>query len=322
MSEARSRYDFGIERVLSDSIVAAYEVRQAPSGRAGFLNSNQPVASGAYFELTTIGTQSIAKTTGISLLKGGRVYWDYSANTATFKKANDRDFYVGRAAEDAGSATNEVLVIFNEDPPYDIDLLRDGFLTVPVGTQALGGFLPPQNRGGSYFLELTATNEAQKLDMLSVDRFAKGANAIAEFVVRVPSDGAGTVVDVSIGLANGTHATDASSITERIFFHIDANATAINLESGDGTTTVAITDTTADYTEGSGVANRVELWLDMRDPADVQCYVDGVSVLPSSVFNIDALTGPLGLLVHIEKTASTDTYQLSIDRATVRYAEQ
>lgn len=321
MAEGRSIRDFGIQRVLADATITPYEVLQTPTGEAGVYDKTTATSSGNYYEIRTRGTFAVAKTTSIVILKGGKVYWDYSANTATFKKVNDRDFYVGLAAEDATSASNIVNVDLNAARDPDIDLFRDGFLTVPVGTQALGGFLPPQNRGGSYFLELTSTNEAQKLDMLSVDRFAKGANAIAEFVVRVPSDGAGTVVDVSIGLANGTHATDASSITERIFFHLDANNTNINLESGDGTTTVAITDTTTDYTEGSAVANRFELWLDMRDPADVQCYVEGVNVLPSSVFNIDALTGPLGLLVHIEKTSSTDTYQLAIDRACVRYAE-
>ena len=322
MSEARSRYDFGYERVLADATISPYEVRQAPSGKAGFLDSNTPVASGNYFFLKTHGTQSIAKTTGIVLLKGGRVYWDHNTNTATFRKVNDRDFYVGRVAEDASSAQTEVLVIFNEDPRPTIDLLRDGFLTVPVGTQVLGGFLPPQNRGGSYFLELTATNEAQKLDMLSVDRFAEEANAIAEFVIRVPSDGAGTVVDVSIGLASATHATDASSIAERLFAHLDANALDIRFESADGTTTVAITDSTVDYVEGSAVANRFEIWFDWRDPADVQIYIDGVNVLPATVFDVDAATGPWGLLVHLEKTASADTYQLAIDRAEVRSAEQ
>ena len=322
MSEARSRYDFGYERVLADATIAAYEVRQAPSGKAGFLDSNTPVASGNYFFLKTHGTQSIAKTVGISLLKGGRVFWDHSANTATFRKVNDRDYYVGRVAEDASSAQTEVLVIFNEDPQPKIDLFRDGYLTVPVGTQALGGFLPPQWRGGSLYMELTATNEAQKLDALSVDRFAEEANAIAEFVVRIPDNGAATATDISIGLANGTHATDASSIAERLFAHIDGNALDIRFESADGTTTVAITDSTVDYVEGSAVANRFEIWFDWRDPADVQVYIDGVNVLPATVFDVSAATGPWGLLVHMEKTASTDTHQLAIERAEVRTAEQ
>ena len=46
--------------------------------------------------------------------------------------------------------------------------------------------------GGSTVMELTATNEAQKTDVLSVDGFAVGAKAIVEAVVRVISDGAPT----------------------------------------------------------------------------------------------------------------------------------
>lgn len=322
MSEAKSIRDFGIQRVLADATITPYEVRQSPTGAVQIYDKETAGASGAYFDSKTVGIYMFVKTAGINILKGGRVYWDHSANSATFRKVNDRDYYIGRAVEDANSAAVVVLVDSNANPPYDIDLMRDGFLTIPVGTQALGGFLPPQNRGGSLFMELTATNEAQKLDAFSVDRFAKGANAIAEFIVRVVDDGSGTVVDASIGLANATHATDASSITERLLFHLDANAVSILMESGDGTTTVALTDTTVDYSEGSAVANRFELWLDMRDPADVQAYIDGVNVLPATVFNIDALTGQLGLLVHLEKTASTDTYQLAIDRACVRFAEQ
>lgn len=306
----------------AEATVSPYEVYQTATGEAGvYLDANSK-ASGSQYELTTRGRFNIAKTTGVVLLKGGRVYWDHSANAATFRKVNDRDFYIGRAVEDASSANTIVIVDLNIDPPADIDLLRDGYLTVPVGTQALGGFLPPQNRGGRLFLELTATNEAQKVDAMSVDGFATDANAIAEFVFCVPSDGAGTVVDVSIGLANGTHATDADSITESIFIHLDANDTTINAESDDGTTEVAATDTTTTYTEGSAVANRKEVWFDWRDPADVQIYVDGVLVLGSTTFDVSAATGPWFILIHVEKTSSTDTYQLAIDRAIVRLAQQ
>lgn len=323
MSEARSRYDHGKERVLADATISPYEVRQAPSGRAGYLNSDKPVASGSWYELTTIGIQSIAKATGITLLKGGRAFWDHSANNATYRQVNDRDFYVGRVVETANSAATEVLVIFNENPPPKIDLFRDGYLTVPIGTQVLGGFLPPQWRGGSLYFELTATNEAQKLDALSVDGFDTGANAIAEFVFRVPSDGNGTVVDVSLGLASGTHATDASSIAERLFMHLDANVTDIRFESADGVSTpVAITDSTVDYTEGSAVSNRVEVWFDFSDPADVQVYVNAVNVLASTVFEVDDAVSQWKILAHIEKTASTDTYQFALDRAEVRVTEQ
>lgn len=314
----------GLSWYQVDSTVTPKEVRQGPTGLAEVLDQDTAITATNYPRsgFTTKGEFVIAKTSGIQILKGGRVYWDHSAGTATFRRVNDRDFYLGRAQEDAASTAATVRVLLNEDPPYDIDLLRDGYATVPVGTQALGGFLPPQNRGGALHFVLSSTNEAQKVDALSVDGFAEEANAIVEYVFRVPSDGAGTVVDVSIGVANDTHATDADSITESVFIHLNANSTTIYAESDDGTTEVAATDTTTTYTEGSAVANRKEVWFDFRDPADVQIYVDGVNVLPATTFDIDAATGPWKLLVHVEKTSSTDTYELAIDRAVARYAEQ
>jgi predicted RecA/RadA family phage recombinase len=320
--EARNSDDFGTVRYQADGTVSPYEVRQGPTGLAEVFDAAVAMTSGSYPRYTTRGQFTVAKTSGVALLKGCRVYWDHSANTATYKKVNDRDFYLGRAVQDAASTGPTVEVALNEDPPYDIDLLRDPYLTVPVGTQALGGFLPPQRRGGSLAFILSATNEAQKVDALSVDGFDTDANAIIEYVFRVPSDGAGTVVDVSVGIANGTHATDADSITESVFIHLDANNTNINAESDDGSTEVAATDTTTDYTEGSAVANQVHVWFDMRDPADVQIYVNAANVLPSSVFDVSAATGPWFLLVHLEKTSSTDTYELAIDRAVARFAEQ
>lgn len=308
--------------LTAGAAVAAGEVWQVPDGRAGYLDSTTGVDSGTRFSPNVAGRITLPKPTTYKLLKGGRAYWDHSANQVSFKKVNDRDYYLGRMAADAEQADATCSVILNVNPRDDIDLLRDGFATVPVGTQALGGFLPPQARGGSLWFELTATNEAQKVDALSIDGFSKDANAIVEFVFRVPSDGTGTVVDVSMGVANATNATDADNIAESVFIHLDANATAIKAESDDGTTEVAATDTTKTYTEGSDVASRKEVWFDFRDPADVQIYVDGVNVLPSTVFNVNAAAGPLCLLIHLEKTPSTDTYQLAVDRAVARFSEQ
>ena len=148
--------------------------------------------------------------------------------------------------------------------------------------------------------------------------FAKGAKAIVEGIVNVVSDGAGSAVDVSIGVANGTHATDADSITESLFVHLDANNTNINLESDDGTTEVAATDSTIDYTEGTPF----EVWFDLRDLTDIQIYIDGVLALGATVFKLDAATGPLKLLVHVEKTTGTDTYELDVDFLAARIAQQ
>ena len=322
MGEARDTRDFGQERFLAGATVSAYEVIQTPTGQAGFYDSDVAASSGAYVTVQTKGTATLQKTAGFVALKGGRAYWDHSANKVHYKKVNDRDFYIGRFAQGATSASDNCEVILNIDPPYDIDLARDGFQSVLVGTPAAGGFGYPVNLGGSLIFELTATSEAQKCDALSVDGFDKDANAIIEGVFRVLSDGAGTVVDVSLGIANATDASDADSITESMFIHLDANDVDILAESDDGTTEVAATDTTEDYTEGSALASRVEFWMDLRDPADVQLYINGSNVLPATVFNVDVAAGPFFLLAHVEKSSSTDAYKLALDSLRARFAEQ
>lgn len=324
MPDARHVRDWDDQLILASSAVGVGELWQTADGKAAYyLGGSSGRAAGSSGEqllFRTSGKVTVPLTSSITILDGGRVYWDHSENLAHFKKTNDRDFYIGRAVGDASSGT--IVVDLNQDPRYDIDMRRDGCLTVLVGTQAVGGFGEPKLRGGAQSLELTATAEAQKVDILSVDGFATGANAIIEAIIRVPDDGAGTVVDFNIGVANGTHASDADAITESIFFHLDANNTNINAESDDGTTEVAATDTTKDYTEGSAVANRVHLWIDMRTPADCQLYVEGVNVLPATTFNVNVAAGPWFLLAHLEKSSAADVYRVVVDELRARFAEQ
>jgi hypothetical protein len=298
------------------------EVWQLKDGRVGIYNPTIAGASGDRALFTTSGKFTFTKATGFVGLDGGRAYWDHSANAVTYKKVNDRDYYLGRLVGDSATGDTTCVVDINVDPCYDIDLNKDPFLSTIVGTAAAGGFGYPVRLGGASILELTATNEAQKVDLISRDGFAVGANAIVEGAFLILSDGSNATQDFNIGIANGTHASDADAITESCFIHIDGNSTNINAESDDGTTEVAATDTTADYTEGSAVAQRVEFWMDLRDPADIQIYVNGSLVLGSTVFKLDAATGPLFLLAHLEKSSSTDTYKVAVDWLRVRFSEQ
>lgn len=312
-------------RLTAAAAIDPGQIIQMADGRAGVVNTANGAASGDRINVTTSGQFTVTKTSGVVLLDGGRAYWDHSANAVTYKKVNDRDFYLGRVVGDAASTDTTCVVNLNVNPPADIDLIggEGGCLSVATGTQALGGFLPPQVFGKSRALTLTSTNEAQCVDMLSVDRFDKAANAIAEFVVRPAANGSTSDVDINFGIANGTSTTDADAVTEHVFFHIDGGSTAIKAQSKDGTTTVTATDTTKVISAGSAVANRSELWIDTRDPASVKLYVDGVRVLSGSTFKIDAATGPFGLLAHIEKVSGTATAgPVYVDRAEARFAEQ
>jgi len=326
MAEANYYQDGEVLDFTPAVALSAGDALQISDGRAAVATS--AIAANTQGAVTVCGVFSFTKTSGVVLLDGGRAYWDYSANAVTYKKVNDRDFYLGRVVGDATSSSTTCYVNLNVDPKPTIDMLRDGALSVATGTAAAGGFGLPVNYGGSAALSLTATNEAQCVDMLSVDRVALNANPIAEFVVRLAGIGSTNAVDLSIGLANGTSTTDADAITESVFFHYDGHASDLSIlaESDDGTTEVNATDTTIDFPAvGSAVANRMEFWLDGRDPSNVKYYINGAEVLAatSNLGNIAAATGPLGLLVHVEKASGTATFgPLYIDRAELRIMEQ
>lgn len=310
-------------RVTTAAAVASGEVWQMKDGRVAVYQGLNAAAIGDRSAFSTTGQHVLTKTATMVLLDGGRAYWDHSANAVHYKKVNDRDFYLGRVVGDAASADITCTVNLNVDPPPDIDVLRDAALSVATGTSAAGGFGLPGVYGGARGLLLTGTNEAQAVDILSVDRFAVGANAIVEAVFRLGANGSTSAVDISVGIANGTSTSDADAIAEHCLIHIDGGALDIFAQSKDGATTVAATDTLIDASAGSAVANRFEVWMDARDPADVQVYINGALVLAATVFALGAATGPLGLLAHLEKSTGTATAgPVYIDRLEARLSEQ
>lgn len=287
--------------------VNAGEVQQLPSGRAGVMAGLTSGASGDKRAFYDEGKFTVTKASGVVILDGGPVYWDHSANAATYKTVNDRDFYIGVAVGDAASADTTMVVDLNKRGSYTLDAVNGRSLSVATGTAAAGGFGLTTSYGASRGLSLTATNEAQCIDLLTVDRVAVGANPIVEGIIRLGANGSTSAVDFNIGLANGTSTTDADAVTEHVFFHVDGGALDILAQSKDGTTTVSATDTTIDITAGSAVANAFEFWIDARDTANVKLYINGARVLSGTTFRLDAATGPLGLLAHLEKTSGTAT---------------
>lgn len=308
--------------VIDITAAAAYsagDVIQMPDGRAGVVTVD--VASGAIVGVRVRGIVKVLKTASMVLLPGGRAYWDHSANKVHYKKVNDRDFYMGRVTVDAASADTVCYVNLNIDPPYDVDALKHPCASVLAGTAAAGGFGYPVMLGGRAILELTATNEAQKVDLMTIDGFDLAANPIVEAIFNIINDGSNATQDFTIGVASGTHATDFQSVTSFVAASTVGASTNINIQSDDNSTDVSPTDSTADYTEGGAVAQRVEVWFDFRDPADVQVYVNGALVLGSTVFSA-GLTGTHFLIAHLEKTSGTDVYKVGVDALRARLGEQ
>lgn len=280
------------------------EVIQLADGRAGYVDGLRALASGEVANLRTGQRVTLAKTASVVCLKGGRAYWDRSANTVTPLRAlAGADYSIGVFAADAAAADATVDVFLGVDPVYTLDALRDPSDTVIVKTAGT----PALAMGPGYAkMTFSATAEAQKVDLLSKHSVPVDVPFIVELELNIvdSGDAAAAAVDINVGIASATHASDCDTIAESMFVHVDGadtnGAVNINLESDDGTTEVAATDTTVDFAAGTPFF----VQFDCRDLTDIQAYVNGVNVLPASVFKLNAATGPLKLLAHMEKGAN------------------
>lgn len=293
MAEATNLQEAEFIPYTVTAAVVAGQVIQLPDGRAGVAVDGY--AAGVLGTFQVSGLCTVAKTTTMVMLPGSELFWDASANKAHLLHGNDLDFFLGTCFDDAASAATTVLVLLNQNPSPTISF-ASGFVSIPINT---AGFPMVSGAGDSVNMSFSATAEAQKVDALSLRGISKSADGIVHMLICITTNADASAGDLNFGLANATHATDADSITESLFIHIDGASTNINAESDDGTTEVAATDTTVDFTAGTPFLAQ---W-DLRDNADIQLYIDGVNVLPSSVFKLDAATGPLKLLAHMEKTS-------------------
>ena len=291
---------------------AAGQLVQVPDGRIGVIAGLQAVAIGETAVAYVEGQFTITKTASIVILDGDKVYWDRSADSATpLKAVAGADFFAGVAIGDAASADTTVVVDLNVEPSYVIDALRDPSDTVVVLTSGT----PAVDMGPGYAkATFSATAEAQKVDIMSKHSIPVTVPFIVEGRVAIYDIGDNAALDINIGLANATHATDGDAITESCFLHLDGSALSILAESDDGTTEVDATDTTVDAVDDTYFDFR----FDCRDLEDIQIYINGVLVLGSTVFKLDAATGPLKLLAHLEKTSDATTADVRISHLAIR----
>ena len=294
---------------------------QLRDGRAGVVPNDIDVSERPLGSASTEGIYTVTKAVDLVWIDGQEIWWDHSANAAVLRPANDKDFFLGSAYGDATAAATTAKVLLNVHPTYLIDLAVDAFTHLEVKT-VVGSTtvrIPSLKQvGGSNVLEFGLTAEAQKLDLLSTRAFAVGSKWIVDGIVNIITDGDAAAVDFNIGVANATHASDADTIAESCFIHTDGTSVNILAESDDGTTEVAATDTTVDWTLGTPF----HFLMDGRNTADIQIYINGVNVLPNSVFKLNAAAGPLKLLAHLEKSADDSPGTFSIDRLRVRIANE
>lgn len=316
-SYIRSETDY---RLTVEAAVSVGEVWQLANGLAAAYTEANAAASGDTGKRwTTTGQYTVPKAASVVVLDGADLWWDHSANAATPVPplvAGDRDFFLGSAVGDAAAADESCAVNLNVRSIPVIDYHRDGGDTAIVLTAGTPYLV---QRGGTLEAGFSATAEAQKLDWLSKRSFALGSNWILDAVVEIQTNADADVADLNIGVANGTHASDFDSVTERVSFHFDMGADLnLDAQSTDGSTTVSATDTTVDWAVGTPLF----LTIDGRDPADVQMYVNGVLVLSATVFDISAATGPLKAIFHLEKSSNDSPGVVQLDMLRVRTMQQ
>jgi len=289
------------------------EVIQLTDGRAAFVSGLRSPAAGGGATLKTSGQVTLPKTSGVVILEGDEIFWDRSAGSATpLKAVAGGDFSAGVAVADAAAAATTVIVDLNKKPVYTIDIMRDPTDTVIVLTAGT----PAVSMGPGYAaITFSATAEAQKADIMSKHSIPVTVPFIVEGRVAIYDIGDNAALDINIGIANDTHATDADAITESCLLHLDgAGDLSILAESDDGATEVAATDTTVDAVDDTYFDFR----MDCRNLADIQIYINGVNVLPASVFKLNAATGPLKLLAHLEKTSDNTTAEVRVSHLAIR----
>ena len=308
MSEALMLKCGEIVDVTAGSARTGGEVVQCPDGRAGVFPVD--VASGAVGELATEGLFRLAKTASVVLLQGQEVWWDHSANSATYYGTNDKDFIIGTVHKDAASAATTVDVFLNRRCRTIFDAAKDPGRSVLTRTAGLANLL---HAGGSTSMKFSLDAEAQAGDLISVRSWPIASKWIFQAVVTVAVDADADVVDVSVGVADATHASDADAIVTSAFFHLDLTGSNTNIygESDNAAAEVAATDTTKDWV----AATPFHVMIDGRsgDGSALAYYINGVAVLTSTAFTVAGAAGPLKALFLCEKTANDTPGTVCLD---------
>lgn len=309
-------------RKTAAAAIASGEVHQLPDGRAGVYTGLAAAASGDRTNFTTEGQKTVIKTATQVWIDGCELWWDHSANAATcVPQYADKDFYLGTAVGDAASAATSGVVNLNAKPSYIIDLHTSGGDTAIVKTVVGSTTVEVPdlvNRGGSAVANFGTTAEAQKVDWMSKRSFPVASNWVLDADVEVVTDADADVADLSVGVANDTHASDAEAITEFVFAKLDMGADLnIDVASDDGTTDVAPEDSTIDFAVGTPF----HVTIDGRDHTNVKVYINGVLEAGASTLTLAAAAGPLKALFHLEKSANDSPGVVHLDNLKVRIQE-
>lgn len=293
--------------------VVAGEVLQVPDGRAGV--AIDAAAAGALVVCRICDIHKLAKTDLEIYVPGQRLYWDASASKVTaVPPITAADFFVGCAANDATAAATVAEVDLNKDWEGSIDQRKSTFAV--ASTLTAGDPRVAQVGAGARFV-IDATSEAQMISALSHKAVALDSDWI--FLGEVVLDAAaGSATDISIGVADGSHASDFQSVATLCTIHIDGGSQDILVQSDDGTTDVNPIDSNLNWVAAVPFA----VAIDGRDPADIKIYINGIrETATSTTLALAAAASGLKACVHIEKSTGTNTADVTVANMKVMTAD-
>lgn len=308
MTEAITHKPTGTVDFTAAAALTSGQIKQLASGLAAVVAGLAGIASGDPAAAYTEGQFRVNKSTSVVFLDGQEVWWDEANGRATYCLAGT--FPIGVAVGDTTAAATTVVVDLNVKPRFAVEQNAgewDHEATNGLGVTVLGGAAK---------LAFDAVLEAAQAALHSIDSVPVNSDWIFEAEVAIYDIGDAAALDINIGVASGSHATDADAIAESVFAHLDGSALSILAESDDGTTEVAATDTTKDAVDDTYFF----LQIDGRDPASVKIYINGARVLDASTFVLTAAAGPLIALAHVEKTSDDTTADVRVKNMRIRKA--
>jgi hypothetical protein len=306
--------------MIAAASVSAWEIQQMPDGRAGYRKSSNGASSADSTSWQTTDQVTVTKKTDVVIVNGSKLWWDQTNNWATpVPPYSGSSFYLGTANVPATS-TNEgveasasvtVGVNINEFPRDEIDLSKG-----PWTDEATNG-LGVTNLSAGFQLAFDAVTEVAQAAKYSLHTVPSTRPGVFACDVAVFDKGDNAALDMDIGIATGSHATDFSSVTSFVAIHFDGNDLSIKAHSDDDVTPVAPVDSTLDAVDDT----IFHLEIDYRSRADVRIYIDGVRICSDTTFALKS-SGEVRPVAMIEKTSDDTTADIRIFNPTLRMMEQ
>ena len=311
MSEGPTKHDGNtIKMVVANALVSG-QVIQTPGGQAAVYVGMKAAVSGDWVTLDTAGSRPVAKTALIVFLPGQEVWWDVTNNKATYKLAGD--FYVGVAPDGALGSASVVNTLMNVPPSYVLDSYqRSGEWT----TEATLGLGVVEAYGGRLTLAFDAVAEAAQAAVFGSRTVNVSEQPIVEIEAAIFDIGDHAALDITIGMADGSHTTDFDSVSDYAAFHLNGSVLDILTKSDDTANPLS-----EDSSGVDAVDDTFAFWqIDARDKADVKFYHNGIELNVGTAALLTASTADLFPIVHMEKTSNDTLGDVRVNRMTLRSA--